>query len=344
MAFPKPEHWEPGIYFGLDEHLYHSLPWCGSGDMRLLAYNPQDYWAASAMNPLRDEIEDKETEARTFGSAIHAAILYGDDVYRDRYGYVEGDTNKTDVSAEGLKAWIRAQGAEPKKLKDDNIRYIRDTWGMTLITERQNEQILKAAATMRGNPYLAQAFTGGWPEVSIFWIEDGVPCKCRIDWLKIGASVDLKSFRSKDRLMELDRMVLSDIYRYRYDAQAAHYTAGRRAGEELVKAGKVFFPDRGEPGAGEFWKFGTLPDPEWLAKCFHVEEPGWVFVFYKADGMPIAKPYQSRFNGAMMQSGRVITRRAITNYQSFMERFGTDPWVNTDPPYEIDEEDIPKWA
>jgi hypothetical protein len=340
MGFPSPQNWEPGIYFGLDEDTYHALPWCGSGDIKMLAYNPQDYWASSPMNPLRDEIEDKTTPARVFGSAIHAAILYGDAVYKRRYGYVENDTNKTDVSAEGLKAWIKAQGAEPRKLKEDNIRYIADTWGVTLIPERQNEQILKAAATMRSNPYLVPAFQNGWPEVSIFWIEEDVPCKARIDYLKIKATVDLKSFRSKDRLMELDRMVLADIFKYRYDAQAKHYTDGRLAAAELLAAGKVFAPDPDPRDP----KTLTRPSDEWLEKCFAQKEPGWVFIFYKADGMPIAKPYQSAFNGPMMASGGVIKRRALTNYQTFMERFGTGPWVNTDEPYQIDEEDIPKWA
>lgn len=339
MGFPSPEKWEPGIYFGLDEDTYHALPWCGSGDIKLLAYNPQDYWAKSAMNPLNEEEDAKTSAAKIFGSAIHAAILYGDETYKRRYGYVEKDTNKTGVSAEGLKAWIKGQGAEPRKLKEDNERYIAETWGVTLIPERWNEQILKSAATMRANPYLIPAFTGGFPEVSIFWIEEGVPCKCRIDYLKIKASVDLKSFRGKDRLMELDRMVLQDIFKYRYDAQAAHYTDGRLAAAELFAAGKVFVADTDPTDPIP----NVRPSDDWLAKCLGNPEPGWVWVFYKADGAPIAKSYQTGFKGAAMEAGRVVKRRALTNYQSMMEKFGTGPWVNIDAPYELDSEDLPKW-
>lgn len=338
MGLPSPDKWESGIYFGLNEELYHSLPWCGSGDIKKLAFVPQDYWAGSAMNDLREDNE-KESAAKIFGSAIHDAILYGDEVYKRRYGYVENDTAQTGVSAEGIKAWIKAQGAEPRKLKDDNIRYIKENWGMTLIRESENEQILKAAATMRANPYLIPAFTGGFPEVSIFWREEDVPCKCRIDYLKITASVDLKSFRSKDRLMELDRMILQDIFKYRYDAQAAHYTDGRLAAKALFEQGKIFVadPEPTDPIPA------ARPSDEWLAKCLDNTEPGWVWVFYKADGAPIAKSYQSRFKGAAMEAGRVLKRRALTQYQEMVEKFGTGPWVNIEPPYDVDKEDLPPW-
>lgn len=339
MAFPAPENWSEGIYFGLPEETYHSLPWLGSSDIKTLACVPQDYWASSPMNDLR-EPEADDTPARIFGTAIHTAILYGDAVYKRRYGYIENDTTKTKVSAEGLKAWIRAQGAEPRKLEADNIRYIQETWGVTLLTERQNERILKAAATMRANPYLEQAFSNGFPEVSIFWREEGVPCKLRIDYLKQKATVDLKSFRGKDRLMSLDEMILADIWKYRYHVQAAHYTDGRLAGKALFEAGKVFVadPDPTDPIPN------ARPSDDWLAKALGNPEPGWVFVFYKADGAPVAKSYQSRFRGPMLEAGRTWKRRALTNYQTMFQRFGTDPWVVTDEPFEIDEEDVPKWA
>ncbi len=194
-------------------------------------------------------------------------------------------------------------------------------------------KILVAHTTIRSNPHLVEAFSKGFPEVSIFWNQEGVPCKCRIDYLKLKASVDLKSISGRGRLKSFDRMVLDDIFRnYRYDAQAAHYTDGRLAAKELFEAGKV-------------WVAGGAmrPSDEWLAKCFGNPEPMWAFVFYKSDGATIAKSYQSGFKGAMLEAGRVVKRTAMTNYQAFMERYGTDTWVVADEPYPIDDEDIPKW-
>lgn len=333
MQLPSEDKWEPGIYFGLDEELYHRLPWCGSNDIKKLAFSPSDYWADSPMNPLR-EPDDKNTPAKVFGSAIHCGILYGEEVFRNRYGYIEGDEGKEGPSAAGLKDWIIQQGGSPAKLKEDNEKMIREVFDTILLTENQFNKVLLAHKTIRSNPHLVEAFSKGWPEVSIFWRQEGVPCKARIDYLKIKACVDLKSFAGKDRLMSLDRMVINDIFKYRYDAQAAHYLDGRLAAKELSEAGKVFMADPDNQ---------TRPSDEWLAKVFANEEPMWAFVFFKTDGANVAKSFQSPFKGPMVEAGRYIKRTALTNYQAFMEKFGTDTWVVTDDPFPITEEDLPKY-
>lgn len=332
MPFPSPDKWEPGIYFGLPEEIYHALPWCGSSDIKLLASIPQDYWEKSAMNELREPTND-DTAAKIFGSAIHTCILHGEPVYLKKYGYVAGDPGKEGVSADGLKDWIKGQGSDPKKLKDDNIRFILEEWGMILLTERQNKQILQAAATMRANPYLIPAFTGGFPEVSIFWMEEGVPCKCRIDYLKIKASVDLKSIRRGNRLLSFDQLCLRAIFSdYHYNVQAAHYMDGRLAAKALFDQGKVFCADD-----------TARPSDEWLAKCLGNDKPGWVFVFYKADGATIAKSFQCDFGGYMITSGISAKRRAVSNYIDFMEKYGTGVWVNAEEPAEVNSEEDSKW-
>jgi len=340
MTLPKPEAWSEGIYFGLDEDLYHALPWCGSTDIKQLAFFPQDYWAGSAMNPLRDPPKE-ETPAMRFGTAIHYGVLYGEEVFRKRYGYMAGDTGKDGVSAEGLKDWITQQGGKPAKLKADNERMVWKQFDTILLTEDQFNKVLMAHRTIKSNPYLVEAFTKGFPEVSIFWRQEGVPCKARIDYLKLKASVDLKSISSRGRLLTFDEMALADIFGrgYRYDAQAAHYQDGRLAAAELHKAGKVFMAyDEHTPE-----QLRVRPSDDWLAQALGNPEPWWAFVFFKTDGMTVANSYQSRFNGPMMASGGVVKRRALTNYQAMMERFGTEAWVVTDEPFNVDEEDVPKW-
>lgn len=334
MAFPSPDNWKPGIYFGLPEETYHSLPWLGSSDVKKLATIPQDYWEGSAMNELRDLSEEPaDSAAKLFGRAVHTCILHGEPEYLKRYGYIENDTNnKEGPSAEGLKQWIRAQGAEPRKLKDDNLRYIKETWSMEMVTERQNRQILMAARSIKSNPYLAQAFSNGFPEVSIFWTdsETGAPCKARIDYLKIAASVDLKSIRSRPgEYLAFHQMCLRAIFRsYRYDIQACHYTAARIAARQLLEEGAVF-------GA-------VFPAEDWLRRCLFTD-PGFVFVFYKANGAPIAQAIQGNYGGWMLTSGIADRQRALANYSDFMERFGTSIWVDTSEPWQADSEDDAKW-
>lgn len=318
-----------GIYFGLDENLYHSLPWCGSSNIKKLYTSPPDYWFESHMNPLC-EVED-ESFALTLGSALHHRILYGEADFKKHYQAIRGGNKDGTVSADELKNWLTAQGSIPAKLKADNERMAYEQFGVTLMAEKAFERVMVSAHMIVQNPNLAQAFINGWPEVSIFWNNDGVPCKCRIDYLKLGAWVDLKSFSGKQRIMGLDKMVLKDIFNYRYDIQAAHYMGCGQQAQKFVTEDKVFIAD-GAQG----------PTKEWLTKAFS-KAPLWVFVFYKNEGAPISKSYQIENGSPAHQSGNAAVKLALDNYRDNMAKFGTDAWVNLDEPFQIVEEDLPKW-
>jgi hypothetical protein len=317
----------PGIYFGLDEDTYHAAPWIGSSSMKNLYACPPDYWFESHMNPLRPA--DEPTMAQTFGRALHHRILYGVEAFARDYTFIGGTTGDS-VSAEDLKTWIKEQGSVPQKLKADNERMVREM-GVNLLTETTYERIMVAAAHITKNPNLANAFTGGFPEVSVFWYEDGVPCKARWDYWKSRAIVDLKSFRSKDRIRSLDETVLQDLFNYRYDIQVAHYLNGHVAAAKLLEEGAVHVA----PG----W---SAPTKEWMLNAL-VNPAHWAFVFFRADGMPVAKSYQIPNGSPAHASGRYAVNTALAAYKDHLERFGTDAWVNTDEPFTIADEDMPKW-
>lgn len=320
---------EDGIYFGLNEDVYHGLPHLGSGDVKTLYSSPSDYWWESHMNPLR--VVETESFARFFGKALHHCILYGVASFDQNYVGLTGETGDS-VSAEALKGWIREQGGSPAKLKDDNFRMVRDVFKTNLLTEETYDAIRVASQMILKNPNLAAAFVGGWPEVSIVWHEGDVPCKARLDYFKKRAIVDLKSFRSKERIQTLDRMVLQDLFSYRYDIQVAHYQNGRTAARQLFKDGRVF----AELGA-------VKPSDEWLSAALEPEHVGWVFCFFKADRMPISKSYQIPWGSPAHNSGIIAVKTALDAYRDNLNRFGTDAWVVTDEPYNVDEEDMPKW-
>lgn len=322
-----PEDIKPGIYFGLDENTYHAAPWVGSSSAKKLYACPPDFWHESAMNPLREP--DNPSFAQTFGRALHHRILYGEEAFKRDYTTIEGTTGDA-VSAEDLKTFLRDHGAAPAKLKADNEVMVRDM-GINLLTYDTWQKIMVAAAHITKNPNLEQAFTGGFPEVSVFWYEEDVPCKCRFDYLKSRAIVDLKSFRSKERIQTLDKIILQDMFSYRYDVQCAWYLHGHSRVGELLEAGAIFTL----PGA-------TRPADEWLKKAF-AQPAHWVFVFFRADGMPIAKSYQIPHGSPAHESGKAAMRVALDAYRDNLAKFGTGAWVVDDPPYVIDEEDMPKW-
>lgn len=320
----------PGIYFGLPEDIYHAAPWIGSSSAKKLYACPPDYWHDSHMNPLR-EIE-APTFAQSFGTALHHRILYGEAAFIKDHQFIDKTTGDS-VSAEDLKLFIQEQGGKPAKLKADNERYVREELGINLLTQATYERIMVAAAHITKNPFLAQAFTGGFPEVSVFWSEGDakIPCKARWDYWKARAIVDLKSFRSKERIRSLDEIVLQDLFNYRYDIQVAWYLNGHAAAGALLDAGKVFIA----PGA-------AAPTVEWMRKSL-VEKSHWVFIFFRADGMPVAKSYQIPHGSPAHESGKAAVRLALSNYIDNLEKFGTDAWVNVDEPFIIAEEDMPRW-
>ncbi len=279
------------------------------------------------MNPLREP--DNPSFAQTFGRALHHRILYGEEAFKRDYTTIEGTTGDA-VSAEDLKTFLREHGAAPAKLKADNEKMVQEM-GIQLLTYETWERIMVAAAHITKNPNLANAFTNGWPEVSVFWYEDDVPCKARFDYLKSRAIVDLKSFRSKERIQPLDRIILQDLFNFRYEIQTAWYLQGHSRAGELVAQGAV----HAAPGVAR-------PTDEWLAKAFS-QPAHWAFVFFRADGMPIAKSYQIANGSPAHDSGKAAIKVALDNYRDNLARFGTDAWVITDEPYVIDDHDLPKW-
>jgi hypothetical protein len=63
-------------------------------------------------------------------------------------------------------------------------------------------------------------FLDGQAEVSFFWEQDGVMCKCRPDWLTTTTIYDFKSTRQKLEDFHWD------VRKFRYDVQHAHYLRG----------------------------------------------------------------------------------------------------------------------
>jgi hypothetical protein len=317
----------PGIYFGLDEDVYHASPWCGSTDMKKLFRNPPDFWEDSWFNEHR-EPEGLPTPAQRYGRAIHSCILYGRKQFDLTHRGIDDETGET-VSADGVKSWLKDHGTQPKKLKDECLQQVKDEFGVELLTGPSYFRIVAAHASITANPYLQPAFSGGWPEVSVFWEQDGVPCKCRIDYLKMRASVDLKSFVIQDRVQPLDTILKNIILRYRYDMQLAHYQNGRRAMQQLAEEGLIY---------------GTVrPDLDWLLQCAACEDPAFVLVFYSKQGAPIAKAIQVKWKQALHMSGQASLSYAIEAYLKNFGLFGTERWVNIDPPKEFLDEDLPAY-
>jgi hypothetical protein len=71
---------EDGIYFGLEDKIYHAVEALGSGSIGELLISPGTFWQGSWLDPETEEAEPDEdaTKAQIIGRAYHAARLEPD--------------------------------------------------------------------------------------------------------------------------------------------------------------------------------------------------------------------------------------------------------------------------
>jgi hypothetical protein len=296
---------EDGVYFGLPEDAYHADPALGSTSLKKLASNPCAFWYESPFNPGK---KDTDTPSKFFGRAMHTCVLEGRAKFESSYGFITASGSTREGKAE--KAFLEASNKLAIKFED---------W----------ERILMADATIRANEHLADAFTNGVPEVSIFWTGDnGIRKKARIDYLRIKASVDLKT-AANEKDIDFAVACRNAISNFRYDVQTETYNDGRHALRKFVSEGRVF---------GDH-------DKDWLQRVAATETWTSPIIFLQSKGAPIVWGTMISPNNRMiLDHARIAIERAERNYLEWMERFGPDtPWVLVEPVTELDINDLPNW-
>lgn len=317
-----PEHPEPlglpnGVYLNLPEEDYHNATALGSGDIRRLAVSPPDFWFNSKLNPLWHP-DDSDTAAKQVGTAAHVMVLYSRDEFNRRYGACDYPGN------------IKLGKAEREKIRDaGKIPLRRDDW----------DRLHQIGAIVRANPTLTNAFSGGAAsEVSIFWTSNGIQKKCRIDYLKPRASVDLKTITNRREGMSFPQACRAAIAEYNYPVQAEHYREGREQMARLIEEGSVFV-------GGPSWRVpAEKPLAPKMIECALSKEFAFVIIFVQKTGAPLTWGCSlSRGNGVLDLARRTI-ERAEDHWRAYMERFGRDiPWILEEPLAELAVEELPQW-
>lgn len=299
---------EDGIYFGLDEDEYHADPALGSTDIRRLKKSGPDFWWHSRMNPLRPK--DSDTAAKLFGRAVHKIVLEGRDKFERLY------VRRPDELAR-LTAKERATLAPN---------------GQDVLDGEDYDRILVAGALITKNPDLATAFSGGMPEVSVFWstrMDDGFPVrfKARFDYLKPRGVGDLKSIRNT-RGIEFPSACRRAISEWRYDIQARHYLEARAQIERLFMQASVF---------------GDVDD-EFLLNVVQAPAYGFQFVFFQATDAPITWSTALSDGNPILEHAANDVAGALAVYRTFMNRFGPNTmWILQEPVNELDVSEMPAW-
>lgn len=295
---------DPGVYFGLDEDLYHADPSLGSGDMHRVANNPADYWFGSFMNPTRPV--DSSTPAQERGKAVHALVLYGEAEFDRRW--VRGP-DQDGMSSGEKSASTKAANAAAAKI------------GKIALPAKTYDNIAIASAMMSKNPKLAGALIGGLNEVSVFWRDpgNGIPKKARIDCLKPRGVGDLKSLANKYG-KPFPRACLDSIRWDRRDIQAKHYLEARALIPKLAADGCVH---------GDY-------DPALFKQVVASKEWAWQWVWWQAEGAPITYSRVISPQNPILEISAETIGRANANYLSYMKTFGpNEMWLLQEDPTEL---------
>ena len=178
----------------------------------------------------------EDTAALKMGRAIHAAVLTPTAYKREWIIIPEGIDRRTKAGREEYEQFLKlAEGKE------------------TIST--QDAQIVKAiASAIRKNKSAHDLLKGTRRERPIFWEDDeGNKCKCRIDAMKPGIIIDLKT--TTDASTEA---FTREAFKYGYDVQAAHYIEGYQAANGGKTPVWYFIAvEKAEPYAVNILKAGT---------------------------------------------------------------------------------------
>ena len=353
-AVSEPIVHDDGIYFGLDETAYHADPALSNSGIKNLLISPLTYWVNSHLNT--DWPGAPETEALATGSAFDKWLTEGREAFNEAYAVKLDQEDYPDAldGGDDLRAWLkdhdlarggtiatmceRIQEADPdvelwpvidREHREANADKI-------LIKPDVAMQIAFRAGIIERHPAACKAFRGGYPQVSIFWRdpETGIRMKCRVDYLKIKATVELKTFAN---MMDkpLDMAIANTVAQRRYHIQAAIYLEAVDQAKRMIREGGAYVFDDAPHG--------------WLKEFGESDDHSVVFVFLEKGAVPnlrIREFRKRRHTGEANHywtAGHQNFRDAVELYQRCVETFGTDPWIEPEPMTPFEDEEFPIW-
>lgn len=213
--------------------------------------------------------------------------------------------------------------------------------GRVMIAAKQHARIEIAAKMIEADPDLAKAFTGGYPEVAIFWYcpKTGAPMKAKLDRLKTKAIVDLKSFGNPVG-RPISRAIDFAISGQRHFIGVAVYREAVEAAKALIREhGLSVIHDCDDPTTEE----AEARQDFAFKLAQQTEPPTCLWVYQQTGNAPVTR-------GRIMPTGTVFTitegaiRALKRRYVDCTTHFGLDPWVDIAPIVPTTDEDIPQSA
>lgn len=235
-----------GVYFGLDDRVYHAVPRLSASGVQKLCVSPGTFWASSWLNP-DHELDLEPTDAQVLGKAYHCARLEPErfqEAYARQPEKADWPKKGTAWNGTEIEKHLESYG-EPKKRAGEKVadqaRRLADCgfphaiWPLIEadfqaelgaripIPGRYYDEIVRDMDRLQASADIHELLTGGQAEVSIFWTDsNGFKWKARTDYLRPDAWADFKTFdNSRGKVLE---QALADAMRFnRYHVQAVIY-------------------------------------------------------------------------------------------------------------------------
>jgi hypothetical protein len=353
---------QPGIHFGVPDEVYHSWPALSCSGIRKLAASPTLFYMTTPwLNPDYEQPEEKAWAS--VGKAYHARILEGREAFNERFC-----VKLEKASIEGLCCTIddikvrisEVHGKVPfGKKKEDFVaqllelepdapiweecqrRYEEENGGKCQLPYDVILRIETAAKMIELHEELSKAVSGGHAEVSFFYYcpKTGIPMKARVDYLKLKAMVDLKSYENKFDLSP-EFAIPKSIANQRYPLQPSVYLEAAQAVKEIIRKseGAAIYDADGKPAAND--------RRDWALKwAQRKEEPEWLWIFQQKGVAPITRGIYYPTGGTMRLLFDEIVSRAKKRFRACALTFGTDTWLDIAPINDtFADEDIAPWA
>lgn len=352
---------KPGIYFDLPDGVYHDSPGLSSSAIKELLISPLDYWA-NYRNPAREKFD---TEANIFGKAMHKRTLEGSEAFYCDYAILPDQVDypkalhKTDqlkIKCRELKLIV--SGTIPKLAKriadeDPDVEiwytimqsFIEANQDKTLLRPDQGHDIEYRASIIDKHQDAQKAFKGGRAEVSIFWDDEetGIRMKARLDYLKLKAVIDLKTFTNQRRV-NVDQAIGMAFANYQYFIQGFVYL-------RAIEAAKKMLNSDDKPSQHMLDFISDEDNSNFIENLMNSEHHDFWFVFVESGKAPnirvrrFDKKSQEGPTNAYWHQAEMCFNRAAEVYSAFLEAY-PDPsmeWHEYVKPTPFVDEDFPMY-
>ncbi len=350
-AFAFPGAVAPGVYFNMPEEQYHAIPALSASGIKHILTSSMDFWARSWLNQFRDEDRSEEdSEAKDIGKAYHVRLLEGRERFYQTYApaFVCDNPNalrtvddlKTRLAlvgvTEGLSKLKKAGFVDLLK-KADPTAVIYEELEAAHIAEHPGKQFLSwklirkmelSAAMIEKHPELKYYFVGGYPEVTVIFYLHGLLFKIRIDYLKVKALNDLKTFANQMG-KRIERAIYADVTNNKYFVPGSLYLIGSDEAKEHIRAGRIF---------------GAPPPPEWLEAFQNSPPHDMNFVFQQKGVAPVTRAALYSRKDAMFDVALDNIRFGCDQFKDYWRTYQADPWVCKEPGIVLQFSDYPSYA